>query len=265
VTTNPDFMDRLRVDLVAAAGRRQRRTRPLVVQRRLALVAAVVLVVAGLVAALDLRAAPSADAGVLVTHRSGQVNVELTDLEHRPEVIQAALRRAGLDVRVVAGPAGPSRVGLFLADTVTGTLPVELHPENLQNGSFPGFALPEGWNGTAVLTVGRPAKPGENYVRFSDAYARGEPLYCSRIYGLTAADAVARLPKDAARARFETLTGDGSGLVRLPADQVDASPFASFLVSDAVALSPTDVMITVTADGQPLHHPAASPTRGACP
>ena len=264
MTAGPDLLPSLRAELMNAARRRVgRRRRP---ERRLVLVVvAVAAVVIAIVAAVQLRTAPPAAAGVDVTVTGGQVMVRLTELEHRPGVIEAAVRKAGLNVEVVAVPAGPSRVGEFMTVAATADLPPELRVIDGQaSGSFGGFVLPQGWPGRLLLNVGRPAKGDENYVRFSDAYAKGEPLHCSGVYGLTASQTVARLPKGKVHFDFFAFSSAGEAPARLPAAAVSSSPFAGYRVSDAVAQSAHEVVITITPDGRPVQSPPASPDKGAC-
>ena len=88
----------------------------------------------------------------------GRVAITLLDLEHDPRRIEAAARRAGLDVRVTAVPVGPSLVGRFVAESGMGSLPSELLALGGDTRAFVGFSLPEGWSGTLDLTVGRPPR-----------------------------------------------------------------------------------------------------------
>jgi hypothetical protein len=264
VSAPPEYLDRLRVVLVEAAeGRRRRRAATAV--RRLAAVTAVAVVALAIATAVELRTAEPAGAGVEVTHAGGDITVRLTDLEHRPAVIERALREAGIDAHVVAEPAGPSRVGLFLASRGRGALPSELRPLDEDDVFFPAFVIPEGWTGRLDLEVGRPARRGEQYVRYSDAFAPGEPLHCSGLLGRSATAAAAHLPAAARGVRFQALGPGSSVPVDLTPADVGPSPFAHYVVAGAIAVSPTSVVVTVTPTGE-SPQPASAPTRGAtCP
>ena len=131
--------------------------------------------------------------------------------------------------------------------------------------SFDGFVLPDGWPGHMDLRVGRPAERGEVYTGFTNAYATGEPLHCSGIFGLSAADAASRLPHGKVTFEFQGYKTPTSVPVRVSRADVATSEVAEFRVSDAIALSLTRVLINVTPDGRPVSFPPAIPDGKACP
>jgi hypothetical protein len=90
----PDLLPSLRAELVRAAHRQQAvKRRP---RMRLALLAAgTAAMVLAVAVAYELRSPAPASAGVQVTVVRGEVTVLLTDLEHRPEVIEDEVRRRG--------------------------------------------------------------------------------------------------------------------------------------------------------------------------
>ncbi len=131
----------------------------------------------------------AAEAGVSVERRDGLVYVRLIDIEYRPDVIEDAARRAGLDITVDAVPAGPSLVGRFVGFEQAGEDTGILEKLDADGPAFAGFAIPAGYEGTLVLQVGRPADGDEPYLLFSNALAEGEPLACTGIVGAAPARA----------------------------------------------------------------------------
>ena len=137
-----------------------------------------------------------ASAGVAISYEDGFVQVLLVALEQDPEVIEDAARGAGLDVRVESSPTGPSRVGRFVGDVADSAYANDVELVDGRHGSFAGFLVPVGWEGTLHLRVGRPAIAGEAYASFTDATAPGEPFACLPIDTTTPA-ALSRLAQDA--------------------------------------------------------------------
>src|SRR3546814_18360479 len=45
------------------------------------------------------------------------------------------------------------------------------------------FSVPRRWTGNLTVFLGRPARTGESYYSFSDAYDPGEPLACTGTFG----------------------------------------------------------------------------------
>lgn len=190
----------LRSELVAAARRRYRRRR----FPRLGAAAAAVLV--GLVCVVALQSG-DAHAAVEVIRGNAYVEVRLVDLESRPEEIEAAAAEAGIDLRLTGVPVGPSMVGKFVS--LSGTaLPDEvipLDPAAAADGDavlYSGFRLRDGFDGTLRIALGRPARPGEDWVATSDASAPGELLACEDLTGLSTAEVARRLDGVDARVRW---------------------------------------------------------------
>ncbi len=201
------FLTELREQLVAAASRRAEGSpdeppaishhptpRPVgrAVRRMVELAAAVVVVLAVVVAALLLRDPTPAAASVDITIDGNDLVVRLTDLETRPEQIVSAAKKAGLDVRVETVPVGPSQVGRFIGATAT-SLPPELRRTDGSTLAFTGFRIPRDWSGTLSLSLGRPARDGEEWVGVADALAPGGAAACRELLGATVDDAAAAL------------------------------------------------------------------------
>jgi hypothetical protein len=167
-------------DELAQAARRLRRPP----RRRVALaVAGVGAVVAAGVAMLVGPQPASAD--VRVTRENGRIEVLLTDLESDPDEVEEALRAEGLDVAVEGVPTGPSSWGRFTGVVASDPDVLDVQDQGQRGGAFLGFSVPEDWNGTLDIGLGRPAADGEDYAAFTDAFGDGEPLECTGVRGGT--------------------------------------------------------------------------------
>jgi hypothetical protein len=122
------------------------------------------------------------------------VVIQLTDLANTPREVEAAIEPEGLDIRVDAVPVGPSNVGRFVGQIATEPDLVDLHYVRTDGVTFMGFSLPERWDGELTLLLGRPARSGEGYETFSNAFAPGEPLACTDTLGDALRVVAARLP-----------------------------------------------------------------------
>jgi hypothetical protein len=255
-----DLLPGLREELVSAAWRARARHR----RRRIALGAAVATAAAS-VAVVTVLAVGSSDpvaAGVEVEVVNGRIVVELTDVETRPDVVEAALRDVGLDASVTAYPVGPSHVGRFVLAVTD--LPGGLRREE-DGPSFAGFSAPVGLRDHLELGLGRPAN-GEEYFLASDAYAPGEPLSCSGVYGQPVDHLVAfASERDGLDVTLQPFDAGGPSSLPLSLDAAAADPsVADLVVTDAIATAADRVTVYLTDDGtSPFLEPLSS-ARGEC-
>lgn len=145
--------------------------------RWLGAAAAVVAVVgAALVARPDAAAA-----GVEVVVGAQGTSLYVTDRDTTPEEIESAAAAAGLDLRVVAVPVGPSNVGRFVGASGS-ELPAGLElVERESTDGYTGFHVPLDFDGWFELQMGRAAAPGEEWAVLSDVTAPGEPFECEQL------------------------------------------------------------------------------------
>jgi hypothetical protein len=160
------------------------------VLRWLAAAAAVVAVLGGVV----LAQPDSASAGVEIISDESGLTLRLTDLATRPEEVEEAARRAGVDVSVTLVPVGPSLVGRFLGSSGT-ALPQELAITEGDTSAFTGFRIPNDFDKQIDLRMGRPAEDGEEWGSLSDATAPGEVLECQDLLGISLGDALERIDR----------------------------------------------------------------------
>jgi hypothetical protein len=168
------FERALRDELVAAAHRGPRRHR----RRVAAAIGAGAAAIAG-VAALAWPSPATAD--IEVTHRNGQVEVRMVDLETSPRQLAQELADAGVDARVRGEPVGPSNVGRLVAVTIDGPDAGAVELVDFDSHDHQAFRIPERFDGTLEIGVGRQARPGERWTSSSDAFALGEPLHCDDV------------------------------------------------------------------------------------
>ncbi len=249
------FVAELRRELLAAARRevRRRRRRPL-----MAAVAAGAAAVVALVLVLVPQPTPAA-ADVVVRVHDGVVEVTLVDLEHRPERIEAAVREAGLDVRVRSVPVGPSSVGRFVGEDFGGTLPGELEPVDDGPAGFRGFLLPVGWSGELHLLVGAPAGEREVWARFSDATAPGEALACRAVVGRRGGVVAAELADAPLTVRYRAQGPQGIQAVS-PAE-LESAPWTGWIVAEALGTRRGEVVVHLV---PPDEAPRAEPPHPGC-
>jgi hypothetical protein len=171
------------------------------------------------------------------------VEVLLTDLRATPADVADAVTKAGLEARVIGEPAGPSNVGRFVQVRVDGenTTPIQRIQEGVD--TFMGFSLPEGWDGTLVIAIGRRARDGEPYTIPSDVFAEREPLHCSGVLGRRLADVAGRL--DELRVRVQAFEVEEMGPpVDLSEEVLDE--MGALYVARGLGSSPRDVLLQLS-------------------
>jgi hypothetical protein len=229
------FDERLRNELMAAVHRRPRR------RRRHVAVAAVALAIGGLLAASLVADQRPASADVEITHEDGRVIVRLTDLANTADEIEAAIDAEGLDVRVEAVAAGPSHVGRFVGEVGDADID-DVERSEVDGVSFMAFSIPEDWDGTLTVLLGRPAGPDEPYVSSTDAFAPGEPLACSSALGMPLRSVVERLKGfDVTVLVFE----DAQSLPQMSLSEAIESGHGDDPITGAAGVSSSKVVIDV--------------------
>lgn len=221
--------------------RRRRRLGAQILAGVAAAAAAVVVAVS-----LDTAQRQPAAASVEVEVTGGRVELRLADLEANPADITEAAAEAGLDVRVVEVPVGPSMVGRFADMSADRPLPRTLERHDAATGGFSGFSIPRWWDGTLTLFVGRTAREGEGYKSSSNAFAPGEPLECVNIVGLRVSEVGERVGVQRRDLSIRWYLTDAQ-----PPRYVDPTEHGTAVVTSAVALSATDLIIDITTQTTP--------------
>lgn len=239
------FIESLDDQLRAAAHRKFNSPRPSRSWRLLQLTAAaaVTVVAAGLLSVVAGSRDASAD--VEVIREGNEFIVRLNDLETQPEEIERATLEAGLDVKVLEVPVGPSNVGRFVGATSTAPLE-DLHViDGDRSTGFNGFRIPVDFNGRLELVIGRPAEGGEPWQISSWSTARGEPLACQRVEGRSVG-AVLELARSRGLDEISVSVIDDPGGPR--AHKSDLSRFASATVFRVMNSSPDELDIEAAWD-----------------
>lgn len=246
------FFDHLGAELVRAARRDlQRVARRRARMARFAPVLGVMLLV--LVVLVVVRP-PSAVAGIEIEREGDSFVVRLVDVEADPVGIGQALRQAGLRVSVEVVSAAPSKVGRFVQLHQRASGAPALEWIDVSNGAAAGFRVPVSYPGDLRLVIGRRAWPWEDYTVAASAYAPGEPLYCSDVWGLRVSEAEDRLADLGVRVRWERFTGTGVASV------TDPARIGGMFVTDAVSTAPGEVQVTAAPTPEsPLGTPKPPP------
>ena len=227
-----DALEHAAEQQITLAARPQRRSRWVP-----AVVTAALLLTAGTVLAVLLPTPPPAAAGVEIQQVGEDLVVRIVDLEAQPDQIRRAIAEAGLDVEVIPVPVSPSLVGLFVSSFVSQPGP-DFEPIDVEGQTFRGFRVPADYPGRIELHIGRTARTGEDYQAGGFAYATGEPLACTGLFGVQVRDALPTLTALGLQARWQTLNETQSGMVEVPAETI-----LDLYVTDAVSVNPNTVLI----------------------
>lgn len=242
-----DFLDELRQELLSAAGdERRRHARRRRARTGLLALAATIICAATSISFIALQN-DEAQAALRVTVVADGLLVEIDDLNATPDAVEAAAQAAGLQLSVTPVPVGLSNVGRFIALTsdqpVTSIERVGVDPVS---GSFTGFRIPNGFDGTLDFEIGRAARPGEQWVATSDALAPGEVLECQDLVGATAVDAAEATSKlDLDRRWFSVSSDRGAREIG-----GDLSDYSSWKVSRVLATGDNEVLFELTESGE---------------
>jgi hypothetical protein len=135
-----------------------------------------------------------------VTRHRGYLEVIVTNPLADARRYRAEFARLGLNVSLTLVPASPSLVGtLVYFEGGSAIKPITAVGKCWTGGG--GYVCPVGvrvpvhYKGSAVLTFGRPAKPGEQYETTGLVTARGEAMHGLTFVGKTAAAVVAMLAR----------------------------------------------------------------------
>lgn len=123
----------------------------------------------------------------LGTTPNGDITVTVTDPFVAQKELDQEIAAAGLNVEITLVPVSPSLVG-----TVVEISDPDNGPQIEALGRGPcvtggggcsiGIEIPRNFKGSGDATLGRPARPGEDYESTTSAFAPGEALHCSPIF-----------------------------------------------------------------------------------
>ena len=185
----------------------------------------------------NVHSAPVATAGIQLTRDGSDYVVRITEPERDSRELTAALKAQGLDIEVATVPVSPSLVGSIVAEGSTGGSAAlqALSPEPCLalRGCEVGFRAPVGFTGDWSVSVGRRARPREDYASTASSFSPGERLACSPLLGQPVPDVVAAL-----HGLGLTLEYRGA-----PNDSQDPTDYTGMLVEDVSPLSKDHVVV----------------------
>jgi hypothetical protein len=163
-------------------------------RRRLALLTAFPVALAAL-AGVTVTLADRADNGpgstaaieaMSFTRENGTIRVVIKNLYADTSWYTADLARHHLDITLRLAPTPPSLVGFIDVTTIDGPAVsyTEIKPISAPGSCGLGgtdcqigFTVPVSFQGKVNMWIGRPARPGEQYLVAGPAFNKGEPLY----------------------------------------------------------------------------------------
>jgi len=142
---------------------------------------------------------PQAEAAVLsFTRHGGYLDVIVKNPVADARKYRAEFAKYGLNITLTLVPASPSLVGtLVYFEGSAAIKPITAVGQCYTGGggSFcpVGVRVPLDFRGSAIITFGRAARPGEHYETMGSVTAPGEAMHGMRFVGKTAAEVIAML------------------------------------------------------------------------
>lgn len=158
---------------------------------------------------------PASASALEIKVEGGYYFIEVKDMFAKPEVYEKQLRDAGLDVKLRLLPATPSQVGSLVPVTRAGQ-PVK--PDGIEAIDRPGecgklggcpigMKVRKDFTGSAEITLGREARPGEEYGEIIGFDSPGEPMHCVPFYNKPVSEVRALLTERSLDIQEFTITG----------------------------------------------------------
>jgi hypothetical protein len=160
-----------------------------------------------------------------VTRHDGYLDVIVKNPTADARKHRAEFARLGLNITLTLVPASPSLVGtLVYFQSPSSIKPITAVGKCWTGGGGNvcpvGVQVPLGFKGAAVLTFGRPARPGEQYETTGPVTAKGEAMHGMTFVGKRAAAVVAMLAArhvTVANYRFQNAKCEGTSRKSMPA------------------------------------------------
>jgi hypothetical protein len=194
---------------------------------------------------------------------NGSITVIIRNLYADTSWYNADLARHHIDITLHLIPVPPSLVGYIDVETGGGSTSLSEIKPVTKPGSCGltdcpiGFTIPDDFHGQATMWIGRPARPGEQYLAAGSAFNRGEPRYglTDQIYKHPLSEVLPVLAQHhvtVAQCREEGVANAGSGIC-------DPSNMpATWYVRDVTPWAPNQVLLTIG----PLPYPAPATRSG---
>jgi hypothetical protein len=250
-------------------------------RRRLALLMVVPVVLAALAAFIATVAnrsdnGPNSAAAIeamAFIKKNGTITVIIKNLYADTRWYNADLARHHLDITLHLDPTPPSLVGfigVITSDATAAGHGNEIKPINAP-GSCDlsgtecqiGFTVPVDFQGKVDMWIGRPARPGEQYLEAGSAFNRGEPLHglADQIFGHPLSEVLPLLAQHnitVAQCRYNDPRPQGNGICD------PATMPGTWYVNDVIPWAPNQVLLMIQSEpypasgsfftpGEPLH------------
>jgi hypothetical protein len=231
--------------------------------------AATVVAVAGVMLSTTSGVSPTpADAVTFRTAASGDIVATVTEPFAAQARLDAAFVKQGLKITVSLLPVSPSIVGtvLYIGESGSGAQIKPLqggHCLTGGGGCSIGIEIPKGFTGEGSVTLGRPARPGEQYESSASIFAPGELLHCSGLLGARVSTALSALRADRLTVvQWREDVSDPSGLSSHSV--TDAQPPAANYIWGAELIEPGKVSVTTAGTPWPDDPGAGSDFNKGC-
>ncbi|MEV0231096.1 hypothetical protein [Nonomuraea sp. NPDC050786] len=199
---------------------------------------------------------PNSTAAALdIKKEGGYYIIEIKDLYADPDSYETQLRTVGLDVSIKVIPATAAFEGQVFPTTPDQKYVTEIQgiyppgPCEKLDGCAIGLKIPVGFKGSASVTVGRKARPGEQFQSTTSWDAKGEPMHCVPYYNKTVAE-VRTMLRDRGVSIEEFIVEDPSRTDALDYEKKDSVP-DSWLVNGGSMTEPGRASVDVYATPMP--------------
>lgn len=223
------------------------------VRPRIALVAAMTLLIAGVIAATAVnRPDQNQPQALSFTERGDKLIVRVVDPNADPKRYNAEFKKMGLNIKVKAVPVSPPSVGTMISFSAGSSTEMDqlhrLEPGEKCNGTLNasdpgcqgGLELPKNYTGKTEIQFGRKAKPGEMYWHMSSsATEKGESLAGLAIQNRTVAEVLPLIESRGVKVHAYYASSDAPNF-----DDIGKPP-AGWYVHDATPYAPGEVTLYV--------------------
>lgn len=221
--------------------------------------AVVALAVAVVALAVRSGVAPQPAVGAVAFKSTdgGDIIATVTNPFAAANELKSAFVRRGFHITLTLIPVSPSLVGTVVYTSDNGgssaIQPLQRgHCISGGGGCAIGVNIPASFAGHGYITLGRPARAGENYDSQASAFAPGEQLHCSGLLGSTVAAAQPALAKANLSVEWrEAITETSPDGAQSSHSQTDAHPPSANHIWDADMTAPGKVAIWTDAAAWP--------------
>ncbi|HWE56466.1 MAG TPA: hypothetical protein VG435_13205 [Acidimicrobiales bacterium] len=209
---------------------------------------------------------PSGTAGpdmrlIAFTTSGTDIIARITDPLAATSELDAVLRAHHLAISLQVLPVSPSLVGTIVSISGSPSVGIQAIQAGAcltggGTGCAVGLVIPASFHGTAYVTVGREARPGETYDSTAFSFSPGEALHCTGILNTQARAAIPLLEAKALRPQWR-VQGDQAGAT------VTDPPLDDYVLN-ATPLSSRTVILELGVRPYPPGNPLLQNSRLGC-